>query len=174
MSRRRHRTRRGYRRRTTVGGAEALLRIACRSLEMLRLHRGRRNMPFRRERPLFRRRLMLNSARSARVRNMVVVDDGRVVNDGYVVVDVMEAAADMHDRSVIREHTTVPLAAGKTNAHVTEPVIHATVEAYVRTPVSVMEQVVAAFKSPIGRRPEVAWLRRRHPSARNPVIASSP
>jgi len=76
-----------------------------------------------------------------------------------------------YDSSVIREVTTAPFAAGKADAHISEPVVNTTVVADVRAPITCVEEIVSAFKSPVGRGPQKARLGSRYPGARNPVIA---
>jgi len=135
-----------------------------------RLFRSRLDVFLVGRRSLLRSRLRLNAARSVKTR--VGVIDGRIVNDRLVHVNVGDTGAvHIHDRGVIEERATAPLAAAEPDATVTEAVIHAAVEADVFAPVSAVPSVKAAFKSPIARCPEEAGLRRRDPSAGNPEVA---
>jgi hypothetical protein len=81
------------------------------------------------------------------------------------------SAVHMHDRSVVEEVVAAPLATGKADAEVAEAVVHAAVVANVLAPVAIMENILAARPSPVGRRPERTFIRRRHPRAGNPVVA---
>jgi DNA-binding ferritin-like protein len=53
---------------------------------------------------------------------------------------------------------------------VTKAVIHSSIEAYVRTPITRMPRIDATYKTPITRRPQQSHPRRSHPHARHPVI----
>jgi hypothetical protein len=115
---------------------------------------------------------MLNTASATCISNVVVVHDRRIVNDRFVHIGVVNHGSVHIDYGcVIREVSTAPFTAGKTDAHVTEAVVHAAVVADMETPVAVMEEIMPAFPAPVRRRPKVARLRSRHPGARHPVIA---
>lgn len=164
-----------YCRRAAVISIETLLRIARRRLNMLRLHRGGRYVPLIAPAALLNRRRMIDAVRSARIGHAIVVDNRRVMHNRRIHIRVVnERWSHMHHGSVIEKAVASPFAAGKTDAHVTEAIVHASVVADVRAPVSSMKDVRAAFKTPVGRRPKQAWLRSRHPCAWNPVVALRP
>jgi len=81
------------------------------------------------------------------------------------------AAVHMHDRGVVVEVVAAPLSAGKADAAIAEAVVYAAVVAHVRTPVALMEAIPAAFPTPVGGRPQRAFIRGGHPCAGNPVVA---
>ena len=95
-----------------------------------------------------------------------VVDHGAVVDVG--VVD----AADVVDRAIVVEVMPAPEATKVADADVAEAVVDATVEAYVRAPVAVVEGIAATVPAPVRRRPESTVVGRWHPGAGNPVVAS--
>jgi hypothetical protein len=76
----------------------------------------------------------------------------------------------MHDSGVIGEGAAAPLAAGKSDAAVSEAVIHAAVVADVRPPIAFMEDIAATLPAPIVGGPQKAGLRRRHPGTGNPEV----
>ena len=152
-------------------GVEALLRIMRSCLEVLTLHSARRHMPFAAETSFLRRRFMPDAARSARIGDATVVDDRRVVDNRLIAIDIVKSAADVHDRRVVEEVSPTPVATGEADTHVAEAIVHAAVVANVRAPVAFMEDVGAAFISPVGRGPQQPGLGSRHPRTRNPVIA---
>jgi hypothetical protein len=120
---------------------------------MVTLDGAGRRVPLSREAAFISRGLVSNAARSARIGHMPVIDDGGVMNDRFIPVDVVEAAAYMHDRRVVEEVAAAPFAAGKADTHVAEAVVDAAVISYVRSPIAVVEQVMAAFKAPVRGRP---------------------
>jgi len=129
-------------------------------------------MPLDRGLTLLRGRLMIDAARSAGVRHMVVVDDRRIVHDGLVDIGVVNnSRIHIHHGGVVGEAATAPFSTGKADAHEAEAIVHPAVVANVLAPVAVKEAVMTAFKAPVWRRPKVSGLGSRHPSARNPVIA---
>jgi hypothetical protein len=103
---------------------------------------------------------------------VVVVDDGRIVNDRLVDVGVMNhGPVHIHYSGIVSKMTATPFAAGEADAHVTKSVVHTAVIPNVGSPIALMKEVVSAFKSPVGRRPKKAWLRSRYPGARHPIVA---
>jgi hypothetical protein len=69
-------------------------------------------------------------------------------------VDIVKAAADMHDSGVVAEHAAGPDAAQEADAGVSKSVVDATVESDVRTPISRVPYIDGSFKSPVSRRPQ--------------------
>src|SRR5262249_44801299 len=61
--------------------------------------------------------------------------------------------------------------AHKSNSTVSESVVHATIEADMRAPITGMKHIHAFVPAPIAWRPQHARLRRRHPYSWHPVIS---
>jgi len=120
---------------------------------------------------LMLRRLMLNSARTAcvgnviRIRDRVLLDDCPVdigvVNDGRVHVD---------DGRVVRERSASPFATRESHSQVAAAVVHASVIAHLRAPISGVEPVMPSVPAPVRRSPQGSRIGCRHPRARNPVV----
>jgi hypothetical protein len=103
---------------------------------------------------------------------MPVVDDRVVVNDRLVDIRVVnDRPVHMHDRGIVSKTAATPLTAGEADSHVAKPIVHAAVVADMRAPVAIMEKIVPTFKAPVRRGPQSAGIRRRHPGARNPIVA---
>src|SRR5580704_19053773 len=97
-----------------------------------------------------------------------VVDDHRfvdvgVVDDGGVHVDY---------RGVICETPATPFAAEKPNAAIAKAIIHAAVEADVRSPIARMPSVHAAAPAPVAWSPKQAHPRGSEPHTGHPVVAA--
>ena len=92
-----------------------------------------------------------------------IVDDGAVVDVGDV--------ANVGDGAVVVEVMPVPVAAEVADADIAEAVVDASVEADVRTPITVMEGVAASVVAPVGRRPKSTVVGWGAPYAGNPVVA---
>jgi len=112
---------------------------------VLMLHLGLRSahVPIMIGHPFLRPWLVLNTATSAAERHMIVVDDGRIVDNRPVFIHVVVEAASVHvhDGGVVEEIVAAPHAAGKTDAHVAEAVIHAAVVAHMIAPVAGMPHI---------------------------------
>lgn len=122
--------------------------------------------------PFLRQRIVVDSARTTRIGHVVVVDDGRIVNNGRVDIGVVDhSPVHIHDRGVVGKTITTPFTAGEADAHVAEAIIHAAIVADMRSPVTFKEAVMTAFPAPVRGRPKETGLRSRHPGARHPVIA---
>jgi hypothetical protein len=116
---------------------------------------------------------VLNAMRTAVIGDAVVVGDGVILDNCPVIVSVVDCGfIDACDRGVIAEVVALPIAAGVADAPVAVAVVHAAIVADVAAPVAVMEPVVAAVPSPVGRRPERAVIGRRNPGAGYPVVVS--
>jgi hypothetical protein len=115
---------------------------------------------------------MVNAAGPSAIGNVAIVDDCGVVDDCRVDVGVADdGLIHVHDRGVIGKVVSAPLAAGKTDAHVTKAIIHAAVVADVRAPIALVESVVAAFPAPVGGRPQRTLIGGGNPGAGNPEVA---
>jgi hypothetical protein len=121
---------------------------------------------------LFGAGVVMDAAGSTAEGHVTVAGDEASI-DTLVVLEggVDVAAVHMHDRGVVVEVVAAPLSAGKAKAAVTKAVVDASVVADVRTPVSLMEAILAAFPTPEGGRPQRAFIRGGHPCAGNPVVA---
>src|SRR5215469_14804387 len=141
--------------------------IAASIALMVALRVGRFKVAFAIPRFLLAVRAGVDSAAAAVVADAVhghVVDDGLVVHANVGDVDVVHGA-------VVVEVAVSPIAAFITVAEVAVAVVHATVEADVRSPVPGVPDVHAVAPSPISGRPEHAHRGRHHPCARDPVVA---
>ena len=94
-----------------------------------------------------------------------------VYNDGPGIDVVNVNHVDVVDAAIVGEGAMIPVAALVANTTVTEAVVDTTVEAYVRTPVTGMEDVSAAAPAPVTRCPENTNCGRLNPYAGNPVVA---
>jgi hypothetical protein len=121
---------------------------------------------------LFGARIMADAARASAEGDVAAAGDEASI-DTLVVLErgVDVAAVHMHDRGVVMEVVAAPLSAGKADAAVAEAVVHASVVAHVRAPVSLMEAIPAAFPTPVGGRPQRAFIRGGRPCAGDPVVA---
>src|ERR1700733_13035195 len=96
--------------------------------------------------------------------------DGDVVDD-RLAVDISDIPDADIDHGPVIEHMAVPpITTLKAAATVPEAVIHATIEADMRTPIALVPGKGAAIAAPIPRSPKISGLRSGHPSARHPVI----
>ena len=82
----------------------------------------------------------------------------RDVVDYRLVVGVMDHrhvgdVGDVGDRAIVGEGVSRPASAGKANARVAVPIRDTAVEAHMRAPVAGMEDIHAADKPPVTRRP---------------------
>src|SRR5580658_9251900 len=93
--------------------------------------------------------------------------DHRAINES----GVHDRGVHVDDCSVVREMPAPPFTAYETHAVVTESVIHAAVEADVRSPIAGMPAVNAACEAPVAGSPEQADARWSDPDAGNPVIS---
>ena len=104
-----------------------------------------------------------------------VVADARhiVVNDCAVVdvCDVHIGHVDVGHATVVIESAALPISTPKTDAKISVAVVHATVKAHMRAPISGMPDVNSLSPSPVSWRPKQAGFRRHHPGSGNPVVA---
>src|ERR1039458_4959046 len=144
----------------------ALLRVGSGRLRMLSLSRYRRDMSLTRRSLVFRPRTRVDSTVATVIADvvLVVVPHGGVVN----IVNV----GDVHvvHGTVVEKVSAVPTPAFVTLTEIAEAVIDPAVEAYVRTPVAVIENKSVAAPAPIGWSPQETDFRRHHPCARHPVV----
>ena len=104
--------------------------------------------------------------------DVVRVDNGVLLNDGAILVDVGHVdAAEVRHGAVVGEDPAAPLAAEEADAAVAESVVNPAIEADVRTPVAGVPSVSATRKSPVAGSPQKANTRRMHPDAGDPVVA---
>lgn len=89
------------------------------------------------------------------------------VLEGFVDI----AAVHVHHRGVVVKTVAAPLAAGKSKAAITTPIVDAAVVSDVPSPVTFMKEETTAFPTPIAGSPEQARSGSRHPRAGNPIVA---
>ena len=145
--------------------------VSARRLLMLGLEGGCSHVRLVAEGAFLRGHGVVDAARATAVGDVIVVDDGVVHDDRVVDVGVVNDGGVYADNvSVICECAATPNAAGETDSHIAEAVVHTAVVADVRAPVAGMPDVKAAAPAPITRGPKSANIWRGHPCARNPVI----
>jgi hypothetical protein len=141
-----------------VVGIETLLRIMRRGLNVLPLYGTGCGVSLCRELPLLRSRRVANAVRAARVGHAPVIHDRIVTYDRLIHVCIVNyRRVHTDDSGVVREASASPFAAGEADAHVAEAVVDAAIVADVRAPVASVEEIVAAFKAPVRRRPEQTY-----------------
>ena len=143
----------------------AQLRVTTREVLVVPLHRGRLEVMIVFSHHFMRRGTCTQSTGSA-VEGHVIIH----VNHSVVVYVRHVHAADVHDRTVIKERTTAPITTLESNTGITEAVVHTAVEADMRTPVAAVPAIDTARPTPVAGGPEQARLRRHHPGTRHPVI----
>ena len=95
-----------------------------------------------------------------------------VVIHHAIVVDVMHHGyVDVVDRAVVEEMAGFPVAALVACACIAGAVVHATVEADVRAPITVEEAVAAVDHAPITGGPKRTLIGSLHPDTGHPVVA---
>jgi hypothetical protein len=107
----------------------------------------------------------------------VVADAGYIVVHNYGAVDVgivNDRCVYIDHGGVIAEHASGPASAVEANAAVSEPVVHAAIEANLRPPIPGVPCVDTIRPAPITGRPEQAHGWSHHPCTGNPVIAVWP
>jgi hypothetical protein len=139
------------------GGSSMILRseegpIAAGSVLVFPLHAGGLEVMFVIPSLLFVSGTSVDSAMAAVIADAI---DGDVVDHG-AVVDVDIGDVDVVDGAVVVEVMTSPVAAGIAGANVAESVVHAAVEADVRSPIAGIPEIGAFMPSPIAGRPEQA------------------
>ena len=113
----------------------------------------------------------MNPFRPAVVSNVIRIEHSPVLNNRPVHIGVMDNRFIYpHHRGVIGKSAVSPFAAGKTNPAVTESVINAAIVPDFISPVPIVESIGTVVPAPVGRRPERALVRSRHPCAGHPVI----
>jgi len=96
-----------------------------------------------------------------------------VVSADAAVVNVMHHG-DVHivDRAVVIEVSAAPVAALVADADIAKAVVHAAIEADMRTPVATVKPIAVIVVAPVAGRPQRALVGSLHPSAGNPIIAA--
>ena len=96
-----------------------------------------------------------------------------VVSADSAVVNVMHHG-NVHivNGAVVIEVPAAPVAALVADADIAEAVIHAAIEADMRTPVATVKAITVIVVAPVAGRPERALVGSLHPSAGNPIIAA--
>lgn len=140
--------------------------IGPRGSNVLRLHRRGASSTGSLSRLLSRGWTRVNSTLATVVADVVggLIDDRLVVD----VVDVGDI--DIVHGTVVVEGPVVPIPALVAFSTVSEAVVHATVEADLRPPVSIVKSVRSVVPAPIAGRPEQARFGSFDPGAGHPVI----
>ena len=114
------------------------------------LDRRQSNVPFVACQTVLRRRRRDNAAGAT-----VVTRTRRTGVDGDVlhIRIANEGGIDVVARAVVVETAAVPITADVADAEVAEPIIDPAVEAYARTPITRIPDVVASIPAPVSRRP---------------------
>ncbi len=138
--------------------------LSC-CLLVLHLRRGRGYVTPTLGRHLRLRWLRLNSTRTSVIGNAI---DGNVVD--RLVIDMHVGNVHVVDGAVVVEITALPVSAVIAASGIAESIINAAIEADGRTPVAGVPTVEAGREYPPARRPQVTWLRSRHPRSGHPVV----
>jgi hypothetical protein len=94
----------------------------------------------------------------------VIADAGRgSVDDGLVVDVVDDSGVHAVDRGVVEEVSAIPIAALIANAAISEAVVDAAVESYLRAPPSCIPYIGAVTPAPVARSPQETNLGRGQP-----------
>jgi hypothetical protein len=131
-------------------GMQVALRTC--SLQVLSLSGDRRKMARTRGRFFLWPRTSLNTARTAIVADSI---DGHVVVDHGLVVNVPNIYdVDVGYRAVIEKPVTLPPSTYVAKTEIPEPINNPAIEADLRTPVAIVENIGAIVPSPVGRCPQ--------------------
>jgi len=158
------RSRRSGHRRSAVVKGRAQLSITRSGMLMITLQRRGFEMMLMFRGKLMRSRTRLDTTGAVERHVVDVVDDGPVIHVGDV------DTAHVHGRAVVEKGTTAPVTALESNTAIAEAVVHAAVEADMRTPVAPVPGVDATTPTPVARRPQQSGRRRQHPGTGHPVI----
>src|ERR1700694_4042046 len=100
-----------------------------------------------------------------------VIDGGVVHDDGFVHVDIGDAATvHVHHGAVVKEAAVAPFTAAESLTVVAVTVSYAAIKPDMVAPVAVMPAIVALVPVPVSRGPEQAYFRGGNPGSGNPVI----
>ena len=115
-------------------------------------------------------RTYLNAAWAAIVADPV---DGNVVVDYGFVVNVPNIY-DVHiiNRAVVEKAVALPPSTYVAGTEIPKAINNPAIEAYLRTPIAVVENIRAVIPGPIGRRPQETGFRSQYPCARHPIVVS--
>lgn len=166
------RTRGYYVLRTPVVGLEVRGAVSSRCFHVMLLIGRRGHMRFTQGLLFDGGGLVAYAAGTAGIRDAAIINNRRVMHDGFVHIGVAnDGVVHPNDSRVIGELAPTPLAAHKTHSHVTEAIVDAAVISNVRSPVSGVQDVEAAFPAPIGRSPQRALIGGGNPGSGNPVVS---
>jgi hypothetical protein len=166
-----HRSFSGHVRRTPTVALEVRAPVVSGGIHVVLLERGSIDVMFVLGSPLFGAGLIMNAAGAsaegdAAVSGKIATIHAPAVHEGKAAME-----ADVHHSGVVGKVPAAPFAADKADAAVAEAVVHAAVVADVWSPIAPMEDVESVVPAPIGRRPQVAGLRRWNPGSGDPIIA---
>jgi len=97
--------------------------------------------------------------------------EGSVLDHGGVVRVVDYSDVNVSRVAVVVVIVPAPVAAVKADAWIAEAVVNAAIEADYRSPITRMPDIGVILPSPVAGRPEQAFLRRKRPSAGNPIVS---
>jgi hypothetical protein len=157
---------------STVCRSKIGLVLLC-NLHMLLLYRSRLQVRLAREGLLLRCRLRRYAVWPTVEAGVSVVDDGGVIDDRLIDVDVPDhGGVHAYGSCVVRKGASAPLAAGKAATAVAESIVHSSVVADLCSPIAVVEDVSSVVPTPITWGPEIAGLGRFNPGAGNPIVVA--
>lgn len=152
--------------RTTAVHGSSQLMVASSHLGVLALHGSNLNVTV-----VSRRQLGGVRTRRQPTCSAVEADVIDVIHHDGLVVDVGDSDVGyVGHRAVVYDVTTAPIRPLKTNTTVAKPVVHATIESHVRTPIARMPEIGTAVPAPIAGSPQISRSRRQHPGAGHPVV----
>jgi hypothetical protein len=133
---------------------------------LLILGSDRGKMPLPSDSLILRTRTRLNAA------GTTVVADPIHDPDIYSFVVDIANVDDVHscDGTIVEKSIALPSSSGVTDAEITEAINDSAIEANLRPPITLMEEVYAVIPSPIGWSPEETGLWCQDPCAGNPVV----
>jgi len=101
-----------------------------------------------------------------------VVDDDHIVDYRFIDVGVMYyGGVDVHDSRIVGESSASPFTAGEANPTESEPVVDASIKAYLSAPIARVKNVYTPVApTPISRRPKITGSRGEHPRTGNPIV----
>ncbi len=136
--------------------------LKLRGRQMLHLHRM----------ALFLVGLVADAARTASIGEMAIMIHLMFANDGAIDVrGANDPLIHADDGRVVLKAMFMPPTSDEADAHITKAIIHATVVANFRAPVTWMEDINASIlPAPIWRSPKRALIGSRHPGSWHPVI----
>jgi hypothetical protein len=98
-----------------------------------------------------------------------------VANYCTIYISIMDhRPVDIHDGGIVAEMSSLPHTSSKSGASIAITIVHASVEAYMGTPIPTMPSIKPAFVAPIAWGPKKSHLGRHNPHSGNPIIPIIP